>query len=68
MVRNYDDVERQIGVAVHQTKERFSVADEEFSKIKDLHGRSMSDVAKEYWDNPEKQRREIADLKRRYGR
>lgn len=65
--KDYDDVQRQIGVTVHTSPESLRMADAEFSQYKDLSGRFMSEVAREYWDDPEKQRAEIAELKRRHG-
>lgn len=65
-VKEYEANILQVGMAIHKDPAEFKAIDEEFRKIKDLSGRSMSEIAKEYWDNPEKQRKEIEELKRKH--
>lgn len=64
-IKEYDETCIHVGMEIHNSPGEFEAVDKIFSEFRDLSGKLMSEVAKEYWKDPEKQRREIEELRRK---
>lgn len=69
-VVKYDSTVAQLDYRVNQSRKDFEMVDSFFRTFTDFNGTPMIDIARRYWDDPEfaeKQRREIAEGKKRRG-